>query len=468
MRICQLQNMSISILIQSFCIIALFGCAETPTTQQIKPKNEKPITAKWFDLPPRFASTELNDKISIHPFYDVEAKIDDFNKMPFIVSTPEKSKVQYELDIPSGKLYRERTFCAQDDIWKNYNEDLTTPNFTQGFIPRVYDEEDGPQRVIIFSDKDSPIAFKEQPQTFSEAKILGSVILESCEKYPCDLKEAWKPTQILVGVSTTDEEYNSLETMSALKNKVDWDYAKAMLTNMRGYNNIGGKKNAAYKILKELSLKDSIDYFKKNSFPVTPEKYNEVLASRTKCMDLYDSIWDSVEKIRTAPHGQAEDFLKYFKDSFALSANQFYQCQKLIAPANILENTRRFWFFAYLEGYSLLDHSGLFYNCGEFVWASGFKVGLERCRASNFERAFDQMVNGMSLMRTQTNAHYRFIEYDNLAGGSHQKIYGWVYNRPQIYACKNPVEASNQIQTDIFPQDVRWEHFKQDEAGVVR
>lgn len=468
MRICQLQNMSISILIKSFCIIVLFGCAETPVVQKVQIKNDKIIAPKWYKVPQRFSSTEFNETISTHPFFDIDSKTDDFNKIPYFVSTGEGSKFQYALDMYSGKLYMERAFCKQNDIWKNYNDDLSVPNFTQGYVPNVYDENQKPQKIILFSNKEFVEPFKEQPDHYEESKILGSVIIESCESLPCDLRSNWKPTQILVGVSPSDPEYNSLETFTSLKKKVNWDYARAMLNNMNGYNNIGGKLTPAHRVLKELSLKDSIEYFKTKSHPLNAEASEKLSKWKTGCMDLYDSIWDETLKIRKMPHGQADTFFKYFKDFYAKNSNEFYQCQKLVRPANVLDNTKRLWFFAYLQAFTLLDKNGFSYACMEHTWSMGYKTEMERCRVTNFERAFEQSINGMSLMRTQVNSQYRFVEYDGASGGSHQKIYGWIFDKPQVYGCKNQVESSNQMMSPIFPQDVVWENFKQDEASVVR
>lgn len=83
-------------------------------------------------------------------------------------------------------------------------------------------------------------------------------------------------------------------------------------------------------------------------------------------------------------------------------------------------------------------------------------------------KAFDQAVNGMSLMLNLTNAQYRFVEYDNMKGGSHQKMYAWLFSKNQNYACKDESKNPNQSRFEIFPQDVVWENFKQEETGIVR
>lgn len=82
--------------------------------------------------------------------------------------------------------------------------------------------------------------------------------MERCENFPCDRKNKWKESQILVGLSTRDSEFNPIDSFMVLKQKIDWNYAKGMLTNMNGYHKLGGKIYPGYRISKELNLKDTV------------------------------------------------------------------------------------------------------------------------------------------------------------------------------------------------------------------
>lgn len=484
MTICQLQNVTKSILLTSFSAILLFGCAQTPIPE--KKSDERVIKAQWFKLPLRFAHRDMDDSYVTNPFFDIDPMIGNFkDKEPdnygirYFVSTPQDSKFQYDFDLYSGKIYREREYCSQDDIWKNYGGDLMTPNFTQGIVPRVYDQNKGPMKIIVISSKENIEPFKEQPIRYDTARVMGSIVVDQCENFPCDIPGKWKPSQILVGVSTRDADFNALGNFSELKKKIDWNYARGILTNMYGYHKVGGKVYPAYRISKELNLKDSLAYFNKTSSRITAENFTELNQWRVGCMKLYDSVWDESERIRKLTYGQAEEFLKYFKDFYAKNSNEFYQCSKLVRPGNIVEDPRRIWFFSYLQAFTLLEKNGFYYSCFDNAWAYNARVDdnkfyvdqnkeLARCRAKNFETAFDQAINGMSLMRNQINRQFRFVEYDTVRGGSHQKIYGWIHEKTQDYACKYDSKTPKQIPFDIFPQDVVWEYFKQDEQGLVK
>ena len=483
MTICQLQKRIPSIVLASAVAVFIGGCSQAPVAENKEPRK---IVASWGKLPLRFSHRDDKDQFVTHPFFDVDPNIknmapveaNNFN-INYFVATPKDSPHLYDLDLYSGKLYRERTFCSQDDIWDSYRADLMRPNFTMGFVPRVYNESKLPMRIVIVSDKKFIEPFKEEPVYFDGARVIGSVILDYCENFPCDLKEKWKSSQILFGVSSRDPDMRSLNSFTELKKKIDWSYAKGMLTNMHGYHKLGGKVFPAYRISKELNLKDTYAYFIKNAEVLTNEKMTALNEWRTGCMKMYDTVWDESEKIRAQKNGQADSFLKFFKEFYSKHSDKFYECQKLVRPASIIENHKRLWFFAYLQAFTHLEKNGFYYSCVDNAWAYNPKTEegkffvnqnkeLERCRAKNFEKTFDQAINGMSLMKNQTNREYRFVEYDNGRGGSHQKIFGWISDKVQNYACKYEDKTPNQIPFDVFPHDVVWENFQQDEAGLVR
>jgi hypothetical protein len=483
MIICQLQKLTKLILLSSFSAILFYGCAQIPEKVKVE---DRLIKAQWNKLPPRFSHRNMDDTFVTNPFFDVDPMINnlkdekiDNNGINYFVSTPAESKFLYGFDLYSGKLYREREFCAQDDVWKNYNGDLVTPNFTLGIVPRVYDQYKKPMRIMVISNQEFIEPFKEDPIRFDNARVVGSVVVDHCENYPCDLPERWKSSQVLVGVSTRDEQYNAIDNFSELKNKIDWGYARGILTNMYGNHKLGGRIYPAYRISRELNLNDSLAYFNKTSSKITTENLVKLNEFRVGCMKLYDSVWDESEKMRTLTYGQGDAFLKYFKEFYAKNSNEFYQCTSLVRPANIVEDARRLWFFSYLQAFTLLEKNGFYYDCFQNAWTYNARVDethyyvdqnkeLARCRAKKFETAFDQAINGMSLMRNSINRQFRFIEYDTVRGGSHQQIYGWVTQSAHNYACKYDSKTPKQIPFDVFPHDVVWEYFKQDEARLIK
>lgn len=483
MRICQLQTVTKPIL-QGIIFSIIFGaCTTIPVDTK---RDERVIVANWNKLALRFAHVDDKDQAIAHPFFDVSPEIKNLFSskglnlpIKFIVTTPKDSLYQYDFDIYSGKLFRERKFCPQDDIWQDYRADLTTPNFTQGIIPRVYGEDKKPMKVIVISSKEVIEPFKENPDHYDDVRIVGSVILENCENYPCDIQSKWKPKQILVGVSPKDPKYQNVDNFLQLKKSTDWPYTKGMLNNMFGTHRLGNKSTAAFRLTRELNLKDSFDYFSKTATVLTYEKLSELNVIRSSCLKMYDEMWTEAEKIRGQKEKQQDLFFTFFKDFYSKKSTEFYECQKFVRPATIIENPRRHWFFTFIQAFTILEKNGFYYSCGDNAWAYNPKVDentyfvdqnkeLARCRARNFEKAFDQAINGMGLMKSQTNRQYRFIEYDNGRGGSHQKIFAWIYDKVQYFECKYQTQKPNQSSFEIFPQDVIWENFQSQNGEIVR
>lgn len=470
MRICQLLNL----------VIALFliSCA---TEKVDTTRDQRVITASWLKIPLRFALRDKDDNFLTHPFFDVTPSYSkDKRTIHFFVTTPEDSPYKYNFDLYSGRLYGEREFCGADDVWDSYTGELQRPNFTQGIVPRTYDQNGDPQRIVIFGMPKGMDRTKFHPQYFEVGKIVGSLILESCDSYPCDLKSKWKATQILLAVNANEPSFSKVNLLSELRGQTDWTYARAMLTNQDGVHQVGKKYYPAFRISKELSLDETLRYFETNS---RAEKVDELARWREGCFKLYDDFWEKSEKIRKEKLGKQDLFWHLFKDFYSKNSDQFYACSKLVRPANINDDPRRLWFFSYIQAFTNLEKNQFYYTCSDKSWSYNPKVDdhnyynnqnkeLERCRARDFEKSFDQAINGLSLMKGQTSKEFRFVEYDSGRGGTHQKIYAWIGTQGKSHMCKNKKglfkKPQQETQFDVFPQDVVWESFAADDDKTVK
>jgi len=118
---------------------------------------------------------------------------------------------RYNFDLYSGSLYKEGDFCKSRDIWESYTSELGRPNFTQGIVPRVYDQTQNPQKIIVFSRQANiSYPFNSNPTYYVKARVIGSILLNQCNNYPCD-SSSWIPTQVLVGVDPYDDYYKSVK-----------------------------------------------------------------------------------------------------------------------------------------------------------------------------------------------------------------------------------------------------------------
>jgi hypothetical protein len=443
----------------------------SPNQISVPPEINNSIDAKWFNIPLRFTLGEQDDKVFVHPFFDAQAfptELKQNDLINYILTTPEDSPYKYSLDLFSGKIFRERDYCSQKDIWDAYEGEVYRPNFSLGIVPQTYDQDQAPLQIMVFaSSSDLVVKFDTVPSKFSIARILGSVTVEHCESYPCDSKDKWVPTQILVGVNNNDLGFAKIQSINELKEKVDWNYSRAFLVNEGGVHSMGLKAYPAYRITKILNKDRTLFYLRDKT---TKLNLAELNTWRETCFALYDKIWGKADEIRKGDAADKPDeFFQYFKEFYKSSADDFYKCQKLVRPANINENSNRHWFFAFLLAAVNLEKNGFYYNCQEKTWAYNPKLDdnkflndhlkeLDRCRAKNFEKMFDQAINGLGLVKNHHNKTFRYIEYDSGIGGTHQKLYSWIISSNRSYTCKQKPE-SRENEYEIFPHDVVWEAF---------
>ena len=473
MRLCQLQK-----ILEGLFLLTFFLACSTPKVKMLH--EEKTIEASWQKAPQRFAHREYNFRkldreeiIVTHPFFDIAPGINVEHRLINMFTTiPEDSFFKYNFDLYSGMLYKDHDYCPTSDIWKNYSGDLIQPNFIQGIVPRVYDERQLPQKIILFSDKNQKENFKLLPTTYNTVRIIGSIVIDVCDKYPCDLPSKWSPSQILVAVDPFSIAYSNVQTLSEVKKKVNWKYVESILVNQDGVHQLGSHYFPANRLSREFNLDETYSYFKKNSKQVNME---DLESFRGKCFKLYDEIWEKSESIRQGKTKQQQAFFNYFKEFYEKSSGQFYQCQKLFRPASINDNDKRLWFFTFLQAFTNLEKNGFYYNCSNNAWNYNSQIDeghylidqnkeLTKCHAGKFEKAFDLSINALALMKNQVDKGYRFIEYDTQHGGSHQKIYGWIEDKKKVYICNN---SNNDNLIDFFPQDVVWSGFLPDNDVII-
>lgn len=461
-RLCQLEKS-----ISAFFLIFFFsGCTHEVIQKDLSKVEIKP---NWFKVDSKYTIVGDNEETLIHPYYDVEPNLK--NKMiNYILITPQNSPYQYNLDLVSGKLYKVRDLCPTEDIWNSYSSTIHLPNFDYGVIPQFTDELGNLQRIIIYKKDQSVGKFEYDIKHFNEARIVGSLLIDSCTSFPCTTKDKWKTSQILVGVHADDEDLKNVESLSDLKTKIDWPYTKAFLVNSFGSFQVGRKYFPAYRTTTDLNLEETIKNFNKRAVKINLKDLQDF---RKSCFDLYDEIYNEVSKIRTLKNSQQDAFLKYFKNFYSKDSKQYLNCQKNIRSANINQDPDRNWFFAFLTAFVNLEQSGLYYSCYEKGWAYNPRVDdtkffvdqvkeINKCRAADFEQAFDRAINGMSLLKNQLNKFFHYIEYDSEIGGSHQKIYSWILDDAKKISCETEKNSY-----DFFPRDVVWQSFMADEKETV-
>jgi hypothetical protein len=180
-------------------------------------------------------------------------------------------------------------------------------------------------------------------------------------------------------------------------------------------------------------------------------------------------MWRDVGRIRSSVFVQKEKFFDTFKDFYMHDAEKFFNCQKLVRPANVNEDIERNWFFTYIQAFMLLEKNGYYYSCESGTWnykpqkdfhtfVTNQLKEIRLCKPSDFEKMFDRAVNYILVLKNQGQKFYRYVEYDSQLGGSHQKIFSWLTETNKRLPCDK-----ENISSEIFPTDVFWPAFKADE-----
>ena len=347
-------------------------------------------------------------------------------------------------------------------MWTSFEEPINKPNFSLGIIPRIYNQQRFIQKIIVFNEINEDTKLPLLPAHFNQARVVGSVILQYCNQYPCNTQKKWSSTQILVGVDSEDSKYSEIKNLSELKKVVNWPYMKAFVENQYGTHMIGKKSYPAYRLKAELNYEETLSFFKKASYNINISK---LLDWRKGCFALYDSLWDQAQKIRTVKNGQQEAFYDLFKAFYIRDFEKYLSCQKIVRPANINENVDRHWFFAFIQAFANLEQTGFYYSCKGDSWALNTPIDAENfitsevkelklCLPSDFEHMFNHAINAMTSMQNQLNQSYRYIEYDTQQGGTHQKLYSWILEHNKKLSCDN-----TQGSPEIFPEDILWQAF---------
>lgn len=444
------------------------------------------IRPRWFQTAQRFQLLDSKKEIVPHRFFDVAPAIDLKKKTAnVIITTPQESLYGHELDVVSGQLYVARKFCKQDDKLKKYKKSITTPPFSIGVLPRVLDQLNLPQKVIVYGGKDY---FKKYHMShFFDVRIVGAYIEQSCPYGACLRKEQWNSRLVLVAVQNGHKKYKNVKDLIDLKEIEDWEYAKAFISNGYGSNRIADKYFPGFKMGAEVTTEQALTFMEKNSTIFTVKRLGQM---RLSCYKLYDYLWKDMSymssdeivakstkeirekalKLRSTFGKQkkkVKPFFKRFVKNFKKYHEQYKTCSKYISATNINENPQRNWFFAYYTAFHDIHDLGYIYECNGDKWevnpyvakntrAVPLKQQMLNCSARDIDAAMEAAVNTLETLRKRERKSYRYIDYDRGAFGSHMKLYSWVPVEGKSYSCSEKEDKEFLVNRPSFPHDIHW------------
>jgi len=236
---------------------------------------------------------------------------------------------------------------------------------------------------------------------------------------------------------------------------------------------------------------------------------------RKNCHKLYDYMWESVKQIRsnrllktdneltnfnqklksrnvvsdevfieTKQEKIVKDFTSFFTYWYKNYSERYYTCSKFVRASNINHDLDRHWFFTYMTMYIKLEKMGNVFNCPRRAWfinplkldnTRSYDPEKERgkCDDEDLDRAFDTAINQLSGLMQKGSEYFKYIEYNNVEGGSHEKIYSFVNFTGKRMQCANKKENERPSTGELYPRDVEWRPFgvqyeNKDDKSLIR
>lgn len=459
--------------------------------------------ALWFKTHERFTHLDKNRDTVFHPFFDLLPAVDFRDKqINYILVDPKGTKNIYDFDLLSGKRFLVHPVCPQEDVWKGYEGEIYRPNYKRGIIPRTLDQIGKPQEIIVFGKEPKKkklelsliakqkVLIEKETNPFLRARVIGGVIEQYCDKYPCNKRRKWLSRMILIGVEPEDKQLREVFSLKELKEKIYWRGVKAHIENLKGKNVTDSQKDLpAYRIIGEISASKALSYALKKG-----HIFNgiELMSLRSTCHALYDYIWDmnkiirirkdrknkaqiekAKEKVSKFNIGASESVYTYFNEFFKFFSKNYHSkyltCSKYVRATNINFDYDRHWFFSYLQSFVLLKELDYVYHCKSQAWIKNpfnaargkndydFFDLLGECNQRQLDKAFEQAVVKLTTMGHHKEDTYRYITYDHGIGGTHEKMYSWVPFSGKRLNCKIKRD-DNKLST--FPSDIEWKRYK--------
>jgi hypothetical protein len=479
LRLCQLKSLSLLLawmLILSACSSRKESSLETELLTT--------FTRNWFGVNPEHALLVKNTEPAPHLLFDTTA---DFNygqrTVNTILTVVKGSRHSYAIDLNSGQRYYSHTYCKQQDVWGKFSGSLETPEFSIGHLPRVLDQLGEPQKVIVWSKRNdfgSTVA-----TNYSRVKLVGAYVEQICPMGNCLGKNNWLSRLVFIGVDAEDKTLHGINTIEDFQREFNWDESKALLENIDGRNVIGNMKYPAIRISQLIQYDDAFDFFSKKSIFFDDKELGRIQKS---CHKLYDELWTQVGEMRPEdrpvnsleelkvriklreelrkqkkPIGFAARFAAFTKRYF----NEVSTCEKFVYHGNFNQAPEKFWFLSHVGLFYRLHREGYYFDCRGKAWNRNvlndrgqqvydIKQGINDCREEDIDKAMGYLPNFLSGLKSEQD-YFKFIDYDNGAHGTHQRLFSWVKVKGRHYECSGDPNLKIKKEDRPYPEEVRWQ-----------
>jgi hypothetical protein len=481
----------------------------------------------WFEAPKNFVITERDGTAPLHAFFDhVPEPNARLKELSMVVTTPMNSELGFDIDLISGKLYRQHRHCSENDVWGRRRRRVPVrPPVTMGFVPRLLDQAGLPHKVVVYGDSQYFQEFDRKADFVERVRVVGGGLLQYCDDFPCEIRERWLSRLVLIAVNPLDPKFSDIQTLDQLKGRVKWDELVTFMENGLGRNLAGADHRPAYRFSGDVDAARAFEHALSRGHLF---EFSELVTMRRSCHALYDMFWEGAEFVRKQMHDRLlgeNQTLKNLQDleerrgttpsflfsnvtkgkldsnyvdeskspvpleatrSFSVYLNHFLKnygreyraCKRFVRDSSVKEDPRRHWFMSYVNLYFHLEDLGYIYVCSRRAWSENYLMSdgsrtynAEReranCLPSQFDNAFETAVTMMTALRRSMRPHYRYIEFDTHGGGSHQPLFTWVHFNGKRRSC----DQVSETEAPTFPSDALWEHFYHEDvfgSGVIR
>jgi hypothetical protein len=425
-----------------------------------------PDEGKWFRTSPQFYITNFLGETKKHLFFDSSPLVDlAQTTVDVLVVTPKNSKSHFELDVFSGRRVFSHAYCSEKDVWNSYQAGIELPPYTEAVIPRVLDIFKKPQRVIIFGDREHIDKNKFPFDELVKVKVVGGVVEQFCEKYPCQRIESWKSRVILLAVSLKDPKFNKVKTVSQLKELIDWKESKAFLENGRGRNIIDDQYYPAYRIINDMMASKAFEFSLKSGH-VFDKK--EMRTLRNTCEIVYNKLWKVREDVLANKTAFNKAFLTYYEKYWS----SFKTCTDFVRYSNINYNSEQHWFFEYMRAFVLAERENYVYLCNEKRWKrnvlnkKGKKLfdslkSLRFCDTKSLNLAFEKAINLLTGLSSTGRKFFEYKDYDHKSVDLNNKLYSWIERTGKYQYC-----SKERFPEFVFPEDISWKYLEAAKENV--
>jgi hypothetical protein len=439
--------------------LLFYGCAGPG---EVDGEEKIPVTqgiANWFETADRFTFKDQMQNTLIHPFFDlVPMTHTSDNGVNYFIVTNEGSEYAYDFDLVSGRSFKKFAYCSQTDIWNNFKSNINLPPYAVGIVPRILDQSNQPQKIIVFGLDKKVQEDEAQVVESQRARVVGGVVEQYCERYPCSHYNNWLSRLVLVAVDQNSSKFSNVKTFAELRSKVDWEYVKAFMENGDGrtiYTENPKDDKPAYRVVNQIEAKQALEYSRQNGHVY---EFTELQLLRSGCEKIYDYVWEQLDSFRLDKKDRKfKRFVEFFTDFNDHYLEQYRLCYKNVRASNINQSLDRHWSLAMFELFFRLDENGYEFSCQKGAWYESIstkKPSYSRCDSNKLLQGFDVSTNLLGGLSKGDRSYVRYLEYDFGIGGTKEKLYSWVKVNNKKLRCSNWDKKSDE--NVAFPIDVVW------------